>query len=88
MTRPKTQFETAEAKRDAARSQVTMLEARAESARAQIEVLRAKVKGSQAVITEATIPLQDTALRAPMNAVVLQKTVEVGTLVSPAKRVL
>jgi len=81
----KTQFETAEAKRNAARSQVAMLEARAESARAQIEMLRAKVKGSQAVIAEAAIPLQDTALRSPLNAVVLQKSVEVGALVSSGK---
>ncbi|MBI1762891.1 MAG: efflux RND transporter periplasmic adaptor subunit [Acidobacteria bacterium] len=81
----KTQFESSEAKRNAARSQVVMLEARAESARAQIDVLRAKVKGSQAVISEATIPLQDTALRAPLNAVVLKKEVEIGTLVSAGK---
>lgn len=81
----KAQLDATEAKRNAARSQVTMLEARAETARAQIEALRAKVKGSQAVITEATIPLQDTALRAPMNAVVLQKSVEIGALVSPGK---
>lgn len=81
----KTQFETAQAKRNAARSQVAMLEARAESARAQIEMLRAKVKGSQAVVAEAAIPLQDTALRSPMNAVVLQKSVEIGALVSSGK---
>ena len=29
------------------------------------------------------IPLQDTALRAPMNSVVLERKVEAGTLVSP-----
>lgn len=81
----RTQFETAEAKHASARSQVAMLEARANSARAQIEVYRAKVKGSQAVVAEAAIPLQDTALRAPMKAVVLQKSVEVGTLVSGGK---
>jgi multidrug efflux system membrane fusion protein len=81
----KAQFESAEAKRNAARSQVAMLEARADSARAQIEVLRARVNGAQATITEATIPLQDTALRAPMNAVVLQKSVEAGALVSAGK---
>jgi multidrug efflux system membrane fusion protein len=81
----KTQLDTAEAKRAAAQSQVAMLDARAGSARAQIEVYRAKVKGSQAVVAEAAIPLQDTALRAPMNAVVLQKSVEAGTLVSPGK---
>jgi RND family efflux transporter MFP subunit len=81
----KAQFEAAEAKRNAARSQVAVVEAKADAARAQIEALRARVKGAQAMITEATIPLQDTALRAPMNAVVLQRSVEVGTLVSAGK---
>ncbi|MBS1788219.1 MAG: efflux RND transporter periplasmic adaptor subunit [Acidobacteria bacterium] len=81
----KTQFEAAEAKRDAARSQVAVVEAKAASAQAQIEVLRARVKGSQAVVAEAAIPLHDTALRAPMNAIVIQKSVEVGALVSAGK---
>jgi multidrug efflux system membrane fusion protein len=31
------------------------------------------------------IPLQDTALKAPLNGLVLQKSVEKGTLVSPGK---
>lgn len=81
----RTQFEAAQAKRNAAQSQVSMLEARAAAAGAQIEVLRARINGSQALVAEAAIPLQDTALRAPMNAVVLQKSVEVGALVSAGK---
>ncbi|MFN7944116.1 MAG: efflux RND transporter periplasmic adaptor subunit [Blastocatellia bacterium] len=81
----KAQFESAEARRNAARSQVAVVEAKASSAAAQIEVLRARASGAQATITEATIPLADTALRAPMNAVVLQKNVEVGALVSAGK---
>ncbi len=78
----KSQFEAAEAKRAAARSQVAMYEAKERAAGAQIEMLRARVNSSQAVVTEATIPLQDTALRAPMNGVVLQRNVEVGALVA------
>src|SRR6185369_7367185 len=38
---------------------------------------------AQAVVQETTIPLEDTALRAPLNGVVLKKSVERGTLVSP-----
>ena len=41
--------------------------------------------GAQAVVHQKTIPLQDTALRAPLNGFVLQKSVERGTLVSPGK---
>jgi RND family efflux transporter MFP subunit len=40
---------------------------------------------AQAVVQEATIPLQDTALRAPLSGIVLQKSIEKGTLVSPGK---
>jgi RND family efflux transporter MFP subunit len=81
----KSQFETVEAKRAAARSQLAMLEAKERAAGAQIEVLRAKVSGSQALVKEATIPLQDTALRAPLDGIVLQRSVETGALVSPGK---
>jgi multidrug efflux system membrane fusion protein len=62
-----------------------MLEAKERAAGAQIEAIKARVDGSQAMVTEATIPLQDTALRAPMDGVVLQKSVEVGALVSPGR---
>jgi len=79
------QFEATTAKVAAARSQVGMIQARADSAKAQIEVIEARSRGAQAVVQEATIPLQDTALRAPLNGIVLQKSVEKGTLVSPGK---
>jgi multidrug efflux system membrane fusion protein len=79
------QFDTMRAKRDAARLQIAMLEAKAQAADANIAISRARVEGAQARGIEARIPLHDTALRAPMNAVVLQKFVEVGTLVAPGK---
>ena len=81
----KSQVEVAEAKYAAARSQVAMYEAKERAAKAQIEVLRARVNGSQATVTEATIPLQDTALRAPLDGIVLQRSVEAGALVSVGK---
>jgi RND family efflux transporter MFP subunit len=81
----KAQFEEATAKVAAARSQVGMVQARADSARSQIEVIKARSTGAQAVVHEKTIPLQDTALKAPLNGFVLQKSVERGTLVSPGK---
>jgi RND family efflux transporter MFP subunit len=81
----KAQFEQASAKVAAARSQVRMVQARADSAKSQIEVIKARSTGAQAVVHEKTIPLQDTALKAPLNGFVLQKSVERGTLVSPGK---
>ncbi|MDX6447380.1 MAG: hypothetical protein QOH71_4454 [Blastocatellia bacterium] len=81
----KAQFEQASAKVAAARSQVGMVQARADSAKSQIEVIKARSTGAQAVVREKTIPLQDTALKAPLNGFVLQKSVERGTLVSPGK---
>ena len=81
----KAQLEQAAAKVAAARSQVRMIQARADSAKSQIDVIKARSTGAQAVVREKTIPLQDTALKAPLNGFVLQKSVERGTLVSPGK---
>jgi RND family efflux transporter MFP subunit len=81
----KAQLEQATAKVAAARSQVRMIQARADSAKSQIEVIKARSTGAQAVVREKTIPLQDTALRAPLNGFVLQRSVERGTLVSPGR---
>jgi multidrug efflux system membrane fusion protein len=81
----KAQLEQATAKVGAARSQLRMNQARADSANSQIEVVKARSTGAEAVVHEKTIPLQDTALKAPLNGFVLQKSVERGTLVSPGK---
>jgi multidrug efflux system membrane fusion protein len=81
----KSQFEAAEAKRDAAKAQVAMLEAKARAAASQIDVAQSRISSSQAVVTEASIPLHDTSLRAPMDGVVLQRAVETGTLVAAGK---
>ena len=81
----KAQLEEASAKVAAARSQVGMVRARANSAKSQIEVIEARSRGAQAVVHQKLIPLQDTALKAPLNGLVLQKSVEKGTLVSPGK---
>jgi RND family efflux transporter MFP subunit len=79
------QFDMAEAKLAAAGSQVAMTEARETTARSQVEAAQARIKASKAVVEEATIPLQDTELKAPMDCIVLNKSVEVGTLVSAGK---
>ncbi|MEP7339717.1 MAG: efflux RND transporter periplasmic adaptor subunit [Acidobacteriota bacterium] len=81
----KAQYDAASAQVAAARSQVRVIEAKADSAKSQIEVIEARSRVAQAVVQEVMIPLQDTALRAPLSGVVLQKSIEKGTLVSPGK---
>ena len=79
----KAQFDMTAAKVEAARSQVRMLQAKADAAKSQIDVIEARSRNAQAVVQETTIPLQDTTLKSPLNGVVLKKSVERGTLVSP-----
>lgn len=78
----KAQFEVTTARVAAARSQTGMYQAKADSAKSQIDVSQAKSRGAQAVVQETTIPLHDTALKSPLNGIVLKKSIEKGTLVS------
>ena len=78
----KAQHDMTSAKVAAARSQVQVIQAKADSAKANIDVVQAKSKGAQAVVQETQIPLHDTELRSPLNGVVLEKSIEKGTLVS------
>ncbi len=82
----KEQFEKSTAKVQTARSQISMIEAKADAAKANIDVIQARSRGAQAVVQETRIPLQDTALRSPLNGIVLQKSIERGTLVSAGTR--
>jgi RND family efflux transporter MFP subunit len=77
----KAQHDMTSAKVAAARSQVQVIQAKADSAKANIDVVQAKSKGAQAVVQEKQIPLRDTELRSPLNGVVLEKSIEKGTLV-------
>ena len=76
------QYDMTSAKVAAARSQVQMIQDKADSAKANIDVVQAKSQSAQAVVQETQIPLHDTELRSPLNGVVLEKSVEKGTLVS------
>jgi RND family efflux transporter MFP subunit len=78
----KAQYDVSSAKVAAARSQVQVIQAKADSAKANIDVIQAKSRNAQAVVQETQIPLHDTALRSPLNGVVLEKSIEKGTLVS------
>jgi len=78
----KERYDTTNAQVAAARAQIQMVEAKAESAKANISVFEAKSKVAEATVQETRIPLGDTALRSPLNGLVLQKSIERGTLVS------
>src|SRR6476659_1462165 len=78
----KSQYDMTSAKVAAARSQVQVIQAQADSAKANIDVVKAKSQSAQAVVQETQIPLHDTELKSPLNGVVLEKSIEKGTLVS------
>ena len=65
---------------DAARAQLDSTRAQGEAARKNVEVQRNLLESAKAQERSSTITFEDTALVAPMSAVVLDKQVEPGTL--------
>src|ERR1044072_5512745 len=51
------------------------------TAQAQISIAEARIRTAEASTASAAIPLGDTNLQAPMSAVVIERKVEMGTLV-------
>ena len=78
----KERFDVSKAKLDAAKAQLAVAEAKVNTARYQIGAAESRVKTTEAVVYTASIPLGDAQLRAPMSAVVIERKVEVGQLVS------
>ena len=77
----KGQYEVAAAKLDAARGELKAAEARVATAQAQITTAESRIRTAEASTASASIPLQDTNLKAPMSAVVIERKIEMGTLV-------
>jgi RND family efflux transporter MFP subunit len=77
----KAQYEIAAAKLEAAQGQLKASEAKVATAQAQISMAESRIKTAEATTVSASIPLQDTQLKAPMSAVVIERRIEVGTLV-------
>jgi RND family efflux transporter MFP subunit len=77
----KTQYDVAAAKLEAAQGQLKAAEARVATAQAQISAAESRIKTAEATTVSASIPLHDTQLKAPMSAVVIERRIEVGTLV-------
>jgi RND family efflux transporter MFP subunit len=67
---------------DAARAELDSTRAQVEAARKNVEVQRNLLESAKAQERSSSITFEDTALVAPMSAVVLDKQVEHGTLVS------
>ena len=77
----KGQYEIAAAKLEVAQSQLKAAEARVATAKAQISAAESRIRTAEASTASAAIPLQDTSLKAPMSAVVIDRKIEMGTLV-------
>ncbi len=77
----KAQYEIAAAKLEVAQGQLKAAEARVATAQAQISAAKSRIKTAEATTVSASIPLQDTELKAPMSAVVIERRIEIGTLV-------
>lgn len=77
----KAQYEIAAAKLEVAQSQLKASEARVATVQAQISAAESRVKTAEATTVSASIPLQDTQLKSPMSAVVIERRIEMGTLV-------
>lgn len=78
----KERFDVSKAKLDAAKAQLAVAEAKVNTARYQIGAAESRVRTTESVVYTASIPLGDAHLRAPWSAVVIERKVEVGQLVS------
>ena len=77
----KGQYEISAAKLDAAKGELKAAEAKVATAQAQITTAESRIRTAEASTASAAIPLQDTNLKAPMSAVVIERKIELGTLV-------
>lgn len=70
---------------DSAKSQYDLYKAKVATARSHLAVVEAQIAAAAAAQTAATITRDDTLLRAPLGGLLLQRSVEVGELISPGK---
>lgn len=78
----KAQYDASRARLNASKGQLEQAQAKVATARSQIGAAEARIKSAQAQTAQAVIPLQDTQLRAPVSAIVLERRVEIGALVA------
>lgn len=70
---------------DSAKSQRDLYRAKINTARSQLAVVEAQIAAAEASQAAAAISRDDTILRAPIDGLLLQRSVEVGELLSPGK---
>jgi RND family efflux transporter MFP subunit len=68
---------------DSARAQLDSTRARVDAVRSQIQAAGAAIQASVAALGSATLVLHDTSLAAPFAGILVQRSVEVGSLVTP-----
>jgi RND family efflux transporter MFP subunit len=78
----KAQVNTSQARIDEAKAQVRASQDMVRAARAQVGTALAAASTARAQLEAAKIPVRDTSLQAPLDAVVLQRNVEIGTFVA------
>lgn len=70
---------------DAAKSQYDLNKAKIATAKSHLGVVEAQIAAAEAAQTAAAITRDDTFLKAPFSGLLLQRSVEVGELISPGK---
>ena len=70
---------------DASQARLAMARAKLDAANAAVAAAEQRATAAAAQLQEASIALGDTELRAPFDAVLLERHVDVGTLVSPGR---
>jgi multidrug efflux system membrane fusion protein len=73
---------------DAAGTRLEMAQAKVAAAQAQVQVIQAKINSAKTALAVAQTAKSDAALRAPIDCVVLRRTVEQGSLVMAGSPVI
>lgn len=68
---------------DASRSRLEAGQARVQAAQALVNGAQAKAQGARAALKEGEFILKDSSLRAPMDGLLIKKTIEIGALIQP-----
>lgn len=73
---------------EAAKSRVEVAQAKFAVAQAQVQVIMARINAAEVTRAEAALARQDAVLVAPINCLLLRRTVEVGALIEPGAPVI